>query len=166
MWSSVSATRVTPVRRWSGQPWNGSAISWPLGRWIASMCILRIAWRKYAYQVLLLDEFRRAGVEVVFVNHAVDPSPEGELLLQVQGVIAEYERAKILERGRRGRRQAAKRGSVSIFSRAPYGYRYVPKGRGDGEARYEIISEEAAVVRQVYEWFVRDRLASMPSPDA
>jgi len=115
--------------------------------------------RKYAYQVLLLDEFRRAGVELVFVNHVVDPSPEGELLLQVQGVIAEYERAKILERGRRGRRHAAKRGAVSVFGRAPYGYRYVPKGHGDGEARYEIISEEAAVVRQVYEWFVRDRLA-------
>lgn len=45
--------------------------------------------RKHAYAMLLLDEFRRAGVAVVFLNHAVDATPEGELLLQVQGVIAE-----------------------------------------------------------------------------
>jgi site-specific DNA recombinase len=115
--------------------------------------------RKHAYAMLLLDEFRRAGVEVVFLNHAVDATPEGELLLQVQGVIAEYERAKILERNRRGRRQAAKRGAVSVFSRAPYGYRYVPKGRSQVDARYEVEPEQAAVVRQVYEWFVRDRLS-------
>jgi site-specific DNA recombinase len=115
--------------------------------------------RKHAYAMLLLDEFRRAGVEVIFLNHAVDATPEGELLLQVQGVIAEYERAKILERNRRGRRQAARRGAVSVFSRAPYGYRYLPKGRSQADARYEIVPEQAAVVRQVFEWFVRDRLS-------
>lgn len=115
--------------------------------------------RKYAYVVLLLDEFRRAGVEVVFLDQEAARTPEGELLLQVQGVIAEYERAKILERSRRGRRQAAKRGAVSVFSRAPYGYRYIAKGRDGGEARFEVQPEAAEVVRQVYEWFVRDRLS-------
>jgi site-specific DNA recombinase len=115
--------------------------------------------RKHAYAMLLMDEFRRAGVEVVFLNHEVDPTPEGELLLQVQGVIAEYERAKILERNRRGRRQAAKRGAVSVFSRAPYGYRYIAKARDGADARFEVIPEEATVVRQVFEWFVRDRLS-------
>ena len=54
--------------------------------------------RKYAYQVLLIDEFRRYGVEVVFLNRAVGQTPEDNLLLQMQGMIAEYERAKILER--------------------------------------------------------------------
>jgi len=51
--------------------------------------------RKYAYQALLLDEFQRAGVEVVFLNRALGQSPEDDLLLQVQGMVAEYERAKI-----------------------------------------------------------------------
>ena len=51
--------------------------------------------RKYAYQVLLMDEFQRAGVEVVFLNRELGRSPEDELLLQVQGMVAEYERAKI-----------------------------------------------------------------------
>ena len=63
--------------------------------------------RRYAYQALLLDEFQAAGVEVVFVNRSLGQSPEDELLLQVQGMVAEYERAKILERSRRGKRHGA-----------------------------------------------------------
>jgi site-specific DNA recombinase len=114
--------------------------------------------RKYAYVVLLVDEFRRAGVEVVFCNHELAQTPEGNLLLQVQGIIAEYERAQIMERSRRGKRQAAKSGAVSVLGAAPYGYRYVCKEEGQGSARYEVLAAEAEVVRQVYEWFVRDRL--------
>jgi len=78
--------------------------------------------RKYAYQVLLVDELTKAGVEVVFLNHTISDSPEDELLLQMQGMIAEYERAKILERSRRGKRHAARRGSVNVLGGAPYGY--------------------------------------------
>ena len=79
--------------------------------------------RKYAYQVLLVDAFRRAGVEVIFLNRALGQSPEDDLLLQVQGMIAEYERAKIIERHRRGKRHAARSGVVHVLSGAPYGYR-------------------------------------------
>src|SRR5213594_2266490 len=114
--------------------------------------------RKYAYQVLLVDAFRRAGVEVVFLNRALGQSPEDDLLLQVQGMIAEYERAKIIERHRRGKRHAARVGMVNVLSGAPYGYRYVPKYEGGGQARYEIIPDEARVVRQVFAWVGYDRL--------
>ena len=114
--------------------------------------------RKYAYQVLLVDEFRRAGVEVVFLNRALGQSPEDDLLLQVQGMIAEYERAKIIERHRRGKRHAARGGAVNVLSGAPYGYRYVTKYEGGGQARYEIIPDEARVVRQVFAWVSQDRL--------
>jgi site-specific DNA recombinase len=76
---------------------------------------------------------------VVFLNHPIGGTAEDDLLLQVQGVIAEYERAKILERGRRGRRHAARSGSLSAFTTAPYGYRYVSKANGGGTARFEII---------------------------
>ena len=86
--------------------------------------------RTYAYQVLLVDEFRRAGVEVWFLNRALGQSPEDDLLLQVQGMIAEYERAKIIERHRRGKRHAARVGAVNVLSGAPYGYHYVPKYEG------------------------------------
>jgi site-specific DNA recombinase len=79
--------------------------------------------RRYAHQVLLVEEFRRAGTEVVFLNRPIGGTAEDDLLLQVQGVIAEYERAKILERSRRGRRHAARSGSLSAFTTAPYGFR-------------------------------------------
>ena len=115
--------------------------------------------RKYAYQVLLLDEFQRCGVEVIFLNHPVGQTPEEDLLLQVQGMVAEYERAKILERSRRGKLHAARQGSVNVLSGAPYGYRYVNCREGDGEARYEIVLEEARVVRQIFEWVGRDGLS-------
>ena len=119
-------------------------------------CPDRLA-RNYAHQVLLLEEFLHAGVEVIFFNREVGQTPEDQLLLQVQGMIAEYERAKIMERSRRGKRHGAQVGKVSVLSGAPYGYRYVNKQEGDGEARFEILLEEARVVRQVFSWVGRDR---------
>src|SRR5919109_5192131 len=98
--------------------------------------------RKYAYQVLLVEELGRYGVEVVFLNRELGRSPEDDLLLQVQGMMAEYERAKILERHRRGKLHAARSGSVNILSGAPYGYRYVDKHAGGGHARYDFVPEE------------------------
>jgi site-specific DNA recombinase len=85
-------------------------------------------------------------------------SPEDDLLLHVQGMIAEYERAKIIERHRRGKRHAAHSGAVNVLRGAPYGYRYVTKYAGGGQARYEIIPDEARVVRQVFAWVGHDRL--------
>jgi site-specific DNA recombinase len=114
--------------------------------------------RKYAYQVLLVDEFQRAGVEVIFLNRELGRSPEDDLLLQVQGMMAEYERAKIIERHRRGKLHAARAGTVNVLSGAPYGYRYIPKYAGQGQARYEAVPDEARVVRQVFDWVGRDRL--------
>jgi len=113
--------------------------------------------RKYAYQVLILEELARCGVEVVFLRNPVGRSPEQDLLLQVQGMIAEYERAKIMERCRRGKQHAARRGSVNVLSGAPYGYRYIGKHEGDGEARYQVVAEEARVVRKIFEWVGQER---------
>src|SRR3982751_6006532 len=114
--------------------------------------------RRYAYQVLLIDEFRRLGVEIVFLNRAIGLSPEDDLLLQVQGMVAEYERAKILEPSRRGKRHAARQGAVSVLSGAPYGYRYVGK-RDGGVARYEILEDEARIVRRIFAWIGRERIS-------
>ena len=113
--------------------------------------------RRYAYQALLLDEFQAAGVEVVFVNRSLGQSPEDELLLQVQGMVAEYERAKILERSRRGKRHGAQVGMVSVLGGAPYGYRYIKKDEGGGAARFEMVLDEARVVRQVFQWVGQER---------
>src|SRR5215813_10558000 len=105
--------------------------------------------RKYAYQVLLVEELGRFGVEVVFLNRELGRSPEDDLLLQVQGMMAEYERAKIIERHRRGKLHAARAGKVNVLGGAPYGYRYIDKHTGGGQARYEVLPEEARVVRQI-----------------
>jgi site-specific DNA recombinase len=114
--------------------------------------------RKYAYQVLLVDEFQRAGVEVVFLNRELGRSPGDDLLLQVQGMMAEYARAKIIERHRRGKRHAARAGAVNVLSGAPYGYRYIPKYAGGGQAYYAMVPDEARVVGQVFAWGGRHRL--------
>jgi site-specific DNA recombinase len=106
--------------------------------------------RKYAYQVLLIEEFSRSGVETVFLKSPRAETPEDQLLLQFQGMIAEYERAQILERSRRGKRHAARQGKVSVLSGAPYGYRYVRKS-DHAAAYYEIAEAETQVVRMVYE---------------
>ncbi|XZE52570.1 recombinase family protein [Planctomycetaceae bacterium SH139] len=115
--------------------------------------------RKYAYQVLIVDELQKLGIEIVFLNRAIGASPEEDLLLQMQGMFAEYERAKIMERSRRGKRHAATRGSASVLSAAPYGYHYITRRDGDGQAAYEIDEQQAAVVRQVFQWVGRDRLS-------
>jgi len=115
--------------------------------------------RRYAYQVLLIEEFRRAGAEIVFLNRPIGGTAEDDLLLQVQGMIAEYERAKLLERVRRGRRHAARSGSVSALTAAPFGYRYICRNEGGGVARFEIAEDEARIVRRIFAWVGLDRLS-------
>ena len=114
--------------------------------------------RSYAHQVLLLEEFARADARVVFLNRPIGDSPEDNLLLQLQGMFAEYERAKVLERSRRGKRHRAQAGAVSVLSRAPYGYRYVTREAGGGAARYDIDEDAARIVRQVFTWVGHERL--------
>src|SRR3954452_3221032 len=108
--------------------------------------------RSYAHQAVLVEEFARAGTEVVFLNRPIGRSPEDDLLLQLQGMFAEDERARILERSRRGKRHLARAGVVSVLSRAPYGYRYVARGAGNGVARFEVVEDKAEVVRRIFRW--------------
>jgi site-specific DNA recombinase len=114
--------------------------------------------RKYAYQVLLLEEFTRRGVETFFLKSAGGDTPEDRLLVQFQGMIAEYERAQIAERTRRGKRHRARAGCVNVLSGAPYGYRYIRK-TDTSEAYYSVIEAEAEVVRKVFDLFTRQLLS-------
>jgi site-specific DNA recombinase len=115
--------------------------------------------RKYAHQVLLMDEFSNSGAEVQFLNHAIGKTPEEDLLLQMQGMISEYERAKIMERNRRGKLHRAKGGSVNVLSNAPYGFRYIRKQLNGDPAQYVINLPEAASVRKIFRWIGVDRLS-------
>jgi site-specific DNA recombinase len=101
------------------------------------------------HPVPITEELARNGVETVFVKAPKSDTPEDQLLLQFQGMIAEYERAQFLERSRRGKRHRAQRGQDSVLSGAPYGYRYVRKSN-ETAAFYEVIEAEANVVRLIY----------------
>ena len=96
--------------------------------------------RKLAYQTLLIDELNKSGTEVRFVKARKVETPEDEMLLQFQGMMAEYERALIIERTRRGKAFRARSGVVNVLSGAPFGYRYVRRTDAT-EARYEIVED-------------------------
>jgi site-specific DNA recombinase len=104
--------------------------------------------RSYAYQVLILDELSRYRVPVHFADAPPLDDPQGRLLVQIQGVIAEHERAKFAERGRRGKLYRARAGEV-LSRKVPYGYRRVPRGP-NGPARVVIHEPEAVVVRRIF----------------
>jgi site-specific DNA recombinase len=106
----------------------------------------------------LVEEFARNGVETIFIKAPKSDSPEDQLLLQFQGMIAEYERAQILERSRRGKRYRARQGQVSVLSGAPYGYCYIRK-TDDAAAYYQVVEEEAEVVRLVYHQYTVEHLS-------
>ncbi len=114
--------------------------------------------RKYAYQVLLAEELSRCGVELVYLKSPAGATPEDQLVVQFQGMIAEYERAQIAERSRRGKRHKAQQGTVNVLSGAPYGYRYVRKSESSS-AYYEVIETEAQIVRMVFEVYTQQRLS-------
>ncbi len=114
--------------------------------------------RNYAYQVVLMDEFASCGTEVLFVNSPKANTPEEALLLQFQGMIAEYERAMIKERSRRGKRFKAKSGVVNVMCGAPYGYNYIKK-TDETAAYYQINEEQALVVQEVYRLYAEEFLS-------
>ena len=105
--------------------------------------------RNQAHQLLLIEECKRLGVDIIFVKRPIAHTPEDPLLLQMQGVIAAFEREKIRERSRRGKLQKAKQGQVHVLSGAPYGYVYIPAGE-TGQARDAIHPQEADIVRHIF----------------
>lgn len=114
--------------------------------------------RKYAYQVLLAEELARCGVELIFLQAPSTATAEDQLLVQFQGMLAEYERAQIAERSRRGKRHRAQQGSVNVLCGAPYGYRYIKK-TDTAAAYYQVIEAEAEVVRLIFDWYTRTGLS-------
>ena len=105
--------------------------------------------RSYAYQVLISDELARHGVAIRYLDAPdITSDPQARLLTQIQSVIAEYERAKISERSRRGKLYRARAGEA-VHWRAPFGYTRVPR-QGDQPAHLIINPAQAAVVRRIF----------------
>jgi site-specific DNA recombinase len=130
--------------------------------------------RRYAYQVWLLEAFEQAGCAVIFLDRPPSGDPQDALLLQIRGAVAEYERTLIADRMRRGRLAKLQSGQLLPWTRAPYGYRLDPHHPRD-PAGVRVDEEEAAVVRQMFAWYVEEGLplraigrrlmaAQIPSP--
>ena len=112
--------------------------------------------RKQANQIILMEEFQKRNIQVIFTNQQFDNSPESQLMLQIQGSIAEYERAKIADRTRRGTKHAVTKGQV-LGSNAPYGYKFFHK-TDKAPAHWEINPQEAEIVRKIYNLYIREGL--------
>src|SRR3989304_6052762 len=84
--------------------------------------------RKQAHQIILLEDFKKQNIQVIFANQPISDSAEDQLLLQIQGAVSEYERSKIIDRTRRGKIHAVKNGQL-LGSNPPYGYHYIPKSK-------------------------------------
>lgn len=114
--------------------------------------------RNFVHQQVLLEELERRNVRVVFAQRPLTDRPEDRLLAQMQGVFAEYERTKILERTRRGRLYKARLGLFLGWSTAPFGYRLLPGPKGS--APHVIVEEgEARWVRSMFQWVVEEGLS-------
>ncbi|RME49667.1 MAG: recombinase family protein [Chloroflexi bacterium] len=125
----------------------------PEGAFEVVLCLSpdRLA-RRYVYQRLVLDELAAVGVRVIFLSQPEVPDdPHQELLLGIQGLFAEYERAVISERMRRGKLHRLKTGQL-MPPQAPYGYQYRPVSEPDG-GRWVVVLRQAEVVRDIFRWY-------------
>jgi len=111
--------------------------------------------RKYLHQMLLLEEWERRGVQVVFVERPMTNDPNDQLLLQIRGAVAEYERTLITERLRRGKLAKLRAGQLLPWTRGHFGYRVHPeRPRDPGAVRLD--EAEACVVQQMCAWYLEE----------
>ena len=108
--------------------------------------------RNYVHQVLLLEEITATGCEVEFLDRPMSQDPHDQLLLQIRGAVAEYERSLIAERMRRGRLRKLQAGILLPWTRPPYGYRVDPERPRD-PAGVRLDQAEAAVVAEMHGWY-------------
>jgi site-specific DNA recombinase len=76
--------------------------------------------------MLLVEEFERGGCQIKFLDQPMSRNLHVQLLVQIRGAVAEYERSLIAERMRRGRQQKYRAGLLLPWTRPPYGYRVDP----------------------------------------
>jgi len=112
--------------------------------------------RNYVHQVLLIEEFQNLGCQVQFLERPMSQDPHDQLLLQIRGAVAEYERSLITERMRRGRRAKLRSGLLLPWTVAPYGYLLDPEHPRDArKVRLEPVKSE--IVRQMFVWYTAPR---------
>jgi site-specific DNA recombinase len=108
--------------------------------------------RNYVHQMLLIDELAQRGCQVMFLDRPMSDDPHDQLLLQIRGAVAEYERNLIADRMRRGRQAKLRSGQLLPWTRAPYGYVLDPEHPRDPN-RVRLDPIKAAIVQQIFAWY-------------
>jgi site-specific DNA recombinase len=111
--------------------------------------------RKYVHQMILLEEFARFGCQVEFLDRPMSEDPHDQLLLQIRGAVAEYERSLITDRMRRGRLAKYQAGTLLPWTRPPYGYRLDPDRPRDPSGVW-VEESEAAIVREIFALYTQE----------
>src|SRR5215211_3420745 len=105
--------------------------------------------RNFVHQMVVLEELERRGVRVVFCDRPLSDDPHEQLVTQIRGAVAEYERTLIADRMRRGRQAKLRSGQLLPWTRAPYGYRLHPERPRD-PAAVQIDPVAAVVVQELF----------------
>jgi site-specific DNA recombinase len=108
--------------------------------------------RNYVHQMLLIDELAQRGCQVEFLDRPMSDDPHDQLLLQIRGAVAEYERNLIADRMRRGRQARLRTGQLLPWTRAPYGY-ILDVERPREPSRVRLDPVKAAIVQQIFAWY-------------
>jgi site-specific DNA recombinase len=111
--------------------------------------------RKYVHQVLLIEELQQHNCQVEFLDRPMSQDPHDQLLLQIRGAVAEYERTLIADRMRRGRLSKYRAGILLPWTRPPYGYRLHPERPRDPSG-VRVEPAEAAIVTEIFAEYLQD----------
>src|SRR3712207_2188561 len=103
--------------------------------------------------MVLIEEFEKGGCRVEFVERPMSSEPNDQLLLQIRGAVAGYERTLLAERMRRGRLAKYKAGLLLPRTHVPYGLR-VDSDRPRDPAGVSLDEAKAAVIAETFEAYL------------
>jgi site-specific DNA recombinase len=160
------------IRIYKDEGWSGSILARPdLDRlrddaskggfeFVVVNDVDRLA-RDVTHLGIIKRDLERHGVQIIFKKLPDENSPTRNLMVNILGSFAEFEREMIADRTRRGRRYKVEVRKLYLGSYPPYGFRYIPKDRSAGKEGYlEIVTEEAGVVRNMFWWVDRERMSA------
>src|SRR6266849_2516527 len=117
--------------------------------------------RDVAHLGVIKRDLERKGAKVIFRKLPSDTSPTSNLMVNILGSFAEFERELIADRTRRGRRHKVEVRQQYLGGNTSYGYCYTPRDKTeDGQGRLELAPQEAIIVKQMFDWVGREGLSA------